>query len=77
LLISDNMESNDILNLNNSFNSNYNCRCCDMDIKNVEEKLNNYIMHTNFYFLNQIRVNSKHKNLMKINKIKDISSFFL
>jgi len=76
-IICDNLECNDILNLKNSFISqDYQCRICDSTISNISTKLNNYNLKSNDYYLKQIQLNNRDKNLSKINKINGVSPFF-
>jgi len=76
--IADNLEANDILNLKNCFiKKDYCCRCCDATINNISSKLNNFNLKSNSYYLDQIKLNSRDKNLSKINKINGVSPFLI
>jgi hypothetical protein len=58
-LIVDNLESMDCLCLVNNFISNYQCRICHTNVENVIDKLDNFAMKSNNYYLKQIKENCK------------------
>jgi hypothetical protein len=74
-IICDNLESMDILNLKNNFMKEYKCRICHSNVDNVIEKLDNIVLKSNSYYIEEFKNICKDKRLSKINKINSISPF--